>query len=81
MIEKSIRGGVCNSVHQYSKANNKYMKEYDKNKESSYINYLDVNNLYGWGMPQRLSTFNFEWVEYILKFTEVFMKNYDGKVK
>ena len=47
LVEKGIRGGVCNSVHQYAKANNKYMKDSDKNKESSYINYWGINNLYG----------------------------------
>ena len=37
MIEEGIRGGICHAVHQYAKANNKYMKNYDKIKESSYI--------------------------------------------
>ena len=47
MVEERIRGGICHSVHRHAKANNKYMKNYDENKEFSYIQYLDVNNLYG----------------------------------
>ena len=50
MVEKEIRGGICVAIHRYAKANNKYMKNYDKNKESS----LDANNLYGWAMSQKL---------------------------
>ena len=50
MIKKEIRGGICHTIHQYAKANNKYMKSYDENKESSYSKYWDVNNLYGWEM-------------------------------
>ena len=46
-VEKGIRGGICHSIYQYAKANNKYMKDYDKNKESSHLQYWDVNNLYG----------------------------------
>ena len=65
MIEKGIRGGICNAVHHQAKASNKYIRDYDENKESSYINYWDVNNLYGWDMFQILPTFNFEWVEKI----------------
>ena len=47
MVEKEIRGGICHPIHQYKKANNKYMKDYDKNKEPSYVKYWDVNNFYG----------------------------------
>ena len=45
MVEKGIIGGICHAVHWHIKANNKYMKDYDKNKESLYLKYWDVNNL------------------------------------
>ena len=44
IYEKGIRGGICNKVHSYAEANNKYMKNYDKNKESSFLIYVDANN-------------------------------------
>ena len=47
MVGKGITGGICHAIHWYAEANNKYMKNYDKNKESSYVKYLDANNLYG----------------------------------
>ena len=46
-VEKGIRGGIFHSIYQYANANNKYMKDYDKNKESLYLQYWEVNNLYG----------------------------------
>ena len=46
MVEEGIRGGMCHAIHRYAKANNKYMRDYDKNKESPCIQYLDKNNLY-----------------------------------
>ena len=51
------------SLYQYAKANNKYIKEYDKNKESSYLEYWNVNNLCGWALSQKLPVNNFEWIE------------------
>ena len=62
MLKKGITGGIRQSIYRYTKDNNKYMKDYDKNKESSYINYLDLNNLYGWLMLQKLPVNNFKWI-------------------
>ena len=56
MIAESIRDGICHAVYRYAKANNKYMKNYDESKESSYIQYLDANNLYGAAMSEKLPT-------------------------
>ena len=52
MVQNGIRGGICLATHRYTKANNKYMKNYDKSIESSYISFLDANNLYAWVMSQ-----------------------------
>ena len=67
MVGKGIRGGICSSVYRYTKANSKYMKSYDKNKESSYLQYWDVNNLYGWAMLQKLPVKHFEWIRDFIK--------------
>ena len=50
IVEKDTRGGICHSIYWYAKSNNKYMKDYDKNKELSYLQYWVVNNLYGSAM-------------------------------
>ena len=55
MVEKGIRGGICHSIYRCEKANNKYMKDYGKTKELSYLQYWDVNSLYGWAMLQKFS--------------------------
>ena len=77
MVEKGIRSGICPAIHRYAKANNKYMKNYDEKEESSYIQYLDANNLYGWAMSQKLPVSGFKWEKNMLKFTKKFIKNYD----
>ena len=60
MVEKGFRRGICHSVYRYAKANNKYMKDYNKNKESPHLQYWDVDNLYCWTMPQKFPVNNFE---------------------
>ena len=77
MLEKGIRKGICHSIYRYAKANNKYMKDYDKNKESSHIQYWDVNDLFGWPMSQKLPVNNFEWIKDTSQFNENFIKNYN----
>ena len=72
-VEKGIRGGIYHAIHRYAKVNNKHMKNYDKMKESSYIQYLDASNLYGWAMSQKSPVNGFRWGKY-LKFNEDFIK-------
>ena len=77
MIEKGIRRGMCQSVHRYANPNNKYIKNYDKNIESSYLTYSDANNLYGWAMFQKLPVNGFIWYnDYLSDLNEDFIKNY-----
>ena len=76
-FEKGIRGGMCQVSHHYAEANNEYLKNYDKNIESSYIEYLDANNLYGWAMSKKLPVRDFKWLDNLSMFTEEFIKNYD----
>ena len=75
MTEEEIRREMCQSTHRYAKANNKYMKNYDKSIESSYLMYLDANNFYGWAMSQKLPVNGFKQVNDLSRFNEAFMKN------
>ena len=77
MVEEGIRGGICHSIQRHARANNKYMKKYDENKESLYIQYLDTNNLYGWAMSQKVPVNGFKWIEDTSEINEEFIKNYD----
>ena len=79
LVEKGTRGGICQAIHRYVKAYNKYMKIYDKDIISSYLMYLDANNLYGWAMSQKLPVNGFKWVEKsrLSRFNEIFIKSYD----
>ena len=78
-FENGIGGGMCQVRHRYAKASNKYLTNHDKNKESSFLEYVDANNLYGWAMSQKLPVGDFKWIEEddISKFDEQFIKNYD----
>ena len=49
-IEKGMRGGISYIAKRHSKASNKYMNDYDNNKENVHITYPDASNLYGWSM-------------------------------
>ena len=65
MFERGIRGGITQVVKRYARANNRYMKDYDPQETSRYMQYLDANNLYGWAMSQPLPTGGFKWVDII----------------
>ena len=77
IIEAGIRDGMCQSVHVYTKANNKYMKNYDKSIKASYLMYLDAKNSYGWAMSKTLPVNGFKWENYLSRFNENFIKNYN----
>ena len=67
-IEKGLRGGIYYIAKRYAVANNKYLNDYDPKKPSTFISYLDMNNLYGWGMSEYLLYKGFKWLKKIDKF-------------
>ena len=75
MYEEGTRGGMCHATYRYAKANNKYMKKYDKNILSSYLIHLDANNFYGWTMCKKVPVSIFKWINDLLIFTADFIKN------
>ena len=74
MVEKGIRGGICHAIFRYAKA---IMKNYNEDEESSYIQDLDANDLYGWAMSQKVPVNGFKWVKKVSRIDEDFIKNYD----
>ena len=74
MIEAGIRSAISKAIHRYAKANNKYMKNFNKDMLSSFLMYLDANNLYGWAMCKKLPVGEFEWI-HPEDYTEEMIKN------
>lgn len=79
MCEKGITGGITQAIHKYLSANNKYMSNFDKNMKSSFLMYLDANNLYGRSMCRKLPLNNFKWISDLEKITEEWILKYDEK--
>ena len=77
IVEKGIRGAICHVMHRYVKVFNKYMKDYNKDKEESFLKYLDANNLYCSVMPEPLPVGGFDWIKGLSKIDEDFIKKYD----
>ena len=77
MVEKGIKGGICHAILRYAKANNKYMKDCNKDEEESILQYNDANNLYEFAMSEPLPVDGFEWMEDLSKIDEDFIKTYD----
>ena len=78
MVENSIRGGLTQVVRKYGVANNKYLPDYDKTQTSSYLQYLDANDLYGYAMIKKLPLNGFKWSD-PKKYTSEFFKNHDDE--
>ena len=74
MVETGIRDGIYHAMHRYGEANNKYMKNDNKDKDSWYLMYLDTNDLYGWAMSQKLPVGGFKWKEMHLSLIKVYKK-------
>ena len=70
MIGKGTKSGICHAIRQHVKANNKCMRDYDKNKESSHLKYQDVNNLKGWTLAQKVPVSGFKQVENMFQFNK-----------
>ena len=77
MVQKVIRGGICHAIHQYVKANSKYIEDYDRNKESSYLTYWDLVNQHRWAMSQKFSVNGFQQVRETSQFNKGFIESYN----
>ena len=77
IVEKGVRDRICPAIHRYVKANNKYTKNYGKNKGSLYLKYWDINNLCRWAMSQKLSVDSFMWVKETSQFDKDLIKSYN----
>ena len=77
MVEKETRGGTCHAIHIHVDANNKWMKDYDPNKESSCLKYWDVSNLYGCAILPDLPPNNFQWTNDKFNLYTNFIRNHD----
>ena len=78
MVEEGIRDGICQAIRHYATAKSKYMKNYNKNISSTFLQYLDANNLYGWAMCKKLPIREFK-ISKPKYHTEDNIKNYDEK--
>ena len=77
IVENGIRGGICHAIHRYAKANKKYMTDYNKDEEESFLEYLGANNLNGWTISEPLPVDGFGWIKDLSKIDEDFIKNYN----
>ena len=77
MMESGMRGGVCHVIRSYAEVKNKYMNNNDENKESSFLFYLDANNLYGCPMIKKHPVSSFKWLKNVSRIDEEFIKKYD----
>ena len=77
LFEKRIRGGISQAMQRYASANNKYMPNYNSKVLSTYLMYVDGNDLYGCIMAKKLPINNFKWCDALEMFTSDFIKNYD----
>ena len=64
-VEKGLRGGISMVSHRHAQANNPQMQNYNPDQPTSFLQYLDSNNLYGWAMSQYLPTGGFQWVSHV----------------
>ena len=79
MFERGIRGGMSHISKRYAEANNKYMKDFDERKPSTFIQYLDANSLYGWAMSQKLPPHGFKWIDVDIPKVKKLLKKKDTK--
>ena len=77
MFEKEQRERVSEAIHRYATASNKYIPNYNPQQPSSFLMYLDANNLYGWAMCKKLPIIGYMWAKNLNKYTCDFVKNYD----
>ena len=79
MFEKGIRGRISQAIQRYASVNNKYMPNYNSKAPSTYLMYVDANNLYGYAMSKKLPINNFKWEDKLELFASDFIKDYDSE--